>query len=104
MRPIRENLTCHALEMSPEELAREVVRLYLFDEMSVKGIETVLFGEEEFSGWLSKTVLNFYGIDTSPAGMNRGRYKGQSVHEVAIELLQSSSPVERKIGRLLVDC
>lgn len=103
MHPIEEYQTCHALEMDPEELMAKVVYLYLFKGRSVKTIETELFGEEEFSGWLAKCILNFYGIDTSTGNFNKGCYKGQSVHETAIALLQSSSLTEQKIGRLLLD-
>lgn len=84
-----------------EKLAEDIVYDYLFCGTSVKGIEANFFGSEIYRGFLSKTLLNHYGIDTSPESNNRGMYKNESLEEVAKHLLSSGSDSERKVGELL---
>lgn len=93
--------TTHCTEISLEDLCAEILYAYLFKGSSVKQIETDLFGQEEFNGFLSKTVLNYYGIDTSPNGYNRGIYKYSSPMEVVRQLLSSTDPVEKCVGEIL---
>ena len=46
------------------DLVPEIVYYYLFKGLSLTAIEQKLFKTEDYHGWLSKTFLNYYGIDT----------------------------------------
>ena len=46
------------------DLVPEIVYYYLFKGLSLTAIEVKLFKTEDYHGWLSKTFLNYYGIDT----------------------------------------
>lgn len=46
------------------DLVPEIIYYYLFQGLSLTAIEVKLFRTEDYHGWLSKTFLNYYGIDT----------------------------------------
>ena len=71
------------------DLVPEIVYYYLFKGLSLTAIEQKLFKTEEYKGWLSKTFLNYYGIDTEK--VNKGIYENKTVPEVVEELYQSSN-------------
>lgn len=102
MREYRLFPTAHCEEYDIEELCGEIVYEYLFRGTGVKKIESLLFGEEEFHGYLAKTILNFYGIDTSPGNLNKGLYRGCGLLETAEDLLKSKDESRRKTGLLLM--
>ena len=54
------------------DLVPEIVYYYLFQGLSLTAIEVKLFKTEDYHGWLSKTFLNYYGIDTEKE--NKGIY------------------------------
>ncbi len=99
----KKNSTAHSTEFSLKSLSSEILFRYLFRGDSVKRIERDLFGAEEFSGWLAKTLLNFYGVDTSSEVKNRGIYKGLSPIAVVKYLQSSSDDSERIVGAILAE-
>ena len=66
-----------------------------------KRIEKKLFKTEDYHGWLSKTFLNYYGIDTEKE--NKGIYSDKTVVEVVDNLYQSSNIIHVRIAKLLKD-
>lgn len=93
--------TQHCTEFPLKDLAADVVYLYLFQGLSVKAIESHLFGSEEFRGFLSKSILNFYGISTATGCTNKGLYKEESLDTVAQNLLSSKNKSQQIVGSLL---
>lgn len=84
-----------------EDLVPEIVYLYLFQGLSLTAIEKKLFKTEDYHGWLSKTFLNYYGIDTEKE--NKGIYSDKTVVEVVDNLYQSSNIIHVRIAKLLKD-
>lgn len=84
-----------------EDLIPEVIYLYLFKGMSLTAIEKKLFRTEEYKGWLSKTFLNYYGIDTEKE--NKGIYNDKSLREVVDELYKSTNITHIRVAKLLKD-
>lgn len=82
-----------------DDLVPELVYCYLFQGLSLTAIEVKLFNTEDYHGWLSKTFLNYYGIDTEKE--NKGIYAGKSVLEVVEELYTSSNIAHIRIAKLL---
>lgn len=80
-------------------LVPEIVYYYLFQGLSLTAIESKLFRTEEYHGWLSKTFLNYYGIDTERE--NKGIYSGRTVPEVVEELYRSSNIAHVRVAKLL---
>ena len=67
--------------------------------MSLVAIEEKLFKTEDYKGWLSKTFLNYYGIDTEK--VNKGIYENKTVPEVVEELYKSSNIAHVRVAKLL---
>ncbi len=84
---------------SIEDLVPEIVFYYLFEGLSLTAIEQRLFNTEEYRGWLSKTFLNYYGIDTEKE--NKGMYADRTLSEVVDELYMSSNIAHVRIAKLL---
>ena len=68
-------------------------------KLSLVAIEEKLFKTEDYKGWLSKTFLNYYGIDTEK--VNRGIYENKTVPEVVEELYKSSNIAHVRVAKLL---
>ncbi len=83
------------------DLIPEIIYYYLFKGLSLTAIEEKLFKTEEYHGWLSKTFLNYYGIDTEKE--NKGIYKHRTVPEVVQELFTSSNITHVRVAKLLKD-
>jgi len=83
------------------DLVPEIMYYYLFQGLSLTQIEVKLFGTESYHGWLSKTFLNYFGIDTE--GDNKGIYDGKSVSEVINDLYKSSNIVHLRVAKILKD-
>lgn len=81
------------------DLVPEIVYYYFFQGLSLTAIEEKLFKTEEYHGWLSKTFLNYYGIDTEKA--NKGIYQGRTVPDVVDELYRSSNIAYIRVAKLL---
>ena len=62
-------------------------------------IEYKLFKTNDYHGWLSKTFLNYYGIDTEKE--NKGIYADRSVPDVVDELYKSSNIAHVRVAKLL---
>lgn len=58
-----------------------------------------MFKTDEYRGWLSKTFLNYYGIDTEKE--NKGIYAGKTVPEVVDKLYRSSKNSRLRAAKLL---
>ena len=86
---------------SLSDLVPEIMYYYLFKSMSLTQIEVKLFGTENYHGWLSKTFLNYFGIDTE--GENKGIYEAKSLSEVVSELYQSQNIVHIRVAKILKD-
>lgn len=84
---------------SIDDLVPEIVYYYLFQGLSLAAIEVKLFNTEDYHGWLSKTFLNYYGIDTEKE--NKGIYAGKSASEVVEDLYTSSNIAHIRIAKLL---
>ena len=84
---------------SIDDLVPEIVYCYLFQGLSLTAIEVKLFNTEYYHGWLSKTFLNYYVIDTEKE--NKGIYAGKSVPEVVEDLYTSSNIAHIRIAKLL---
>jgi hypothetical protein len=82
-----------------DDLIPEIVYYYLFNGLSLTAIEQKLFKTEEYHGWLSKTFLNYYGIDTEKE--NKGIYANRTLQEVVEELYKSSSIAHVRVAKLL---
>lgn len=81
------------------DLVPEIIYYYLFKGLSLTAIEAKLFRTEEYRGWLSKTFLNYYGIDTERE--NKGIYCNKTVPEVVEELSKSSNIAHIRVAKLL---
>ena len=84
---------------SIEDLVPEIVYYYLFKGLSLVAIEEKLFKTEVYKGWLSKTFLNYYGIDTEK--VNKGIYENKTVPEVVEDLYKSSNIAHVRVAKLL---
>lgn len=78
---------------SINDLVPEIIYYYLFQGLSLTAIEYKLFKTNDYHGWLSKTFLNYYGIDTEKE--NKGIFEDKSVPEVVDELYKSSCSCTR---------
>ena len=81
------------------DLVPEIVYYYLFQGLSLTAIEEKLFKTEDYHGWLSKTFLNYYGINTEKE--NKGIYADRTVPEVVEELYSSSNIAHVRVAKLL---
>lgn len=81
------------------DLVPEIIYYYLFQGLRLTAIEVKLFKTEDYHGWLSKTFLNYYGIDTEKD--NKGIFKGQTVPDVVEELYKSSNIAHIRVAKLL---
>lgn len=81
------------------DLIPEIVYYYLFEGLSLTAIEQKLFHTEEYHGWLSKTFLNYYGINTEKE--NKGIYENKKLTDVVDELYKSSDIRHIRIAKLL---
>lgn len=86
---------------SIDDLVPEIMYNYLFMGLSLTAIEIKLFNTEDYHGWLSKTLLNYYGIDTEKE--NKGIYEGRTVAEVVDELYKSSKVEHLRVAKALKD-
>ena len=84
---------------SIDDLVPEIVYYYLFQGLSLTAIEQKLFKTEEYHGWLSKTFLNYYGIDTEKE--NKGMYSNKILSDVVYELYRSSNITHVRVAKLL---
>lgn len=82
-----------------EDLIPEIIYYYLFQGLSLTQIEVKLYNVENYKGWLSKTLLNYFSIDTD--GDNKGIYKGKTVSEVVEKLNKSSNIAHVRVAKLL---
>lgn len=87
---------CPALDL--DLVSSEVLKYYLIDGLSLTRIEDILLNDSSLRGWFSKSILNFYGIDTSVESKNRGSYKGKTANVLISELKNSSNYLERRIA------
>ena len=83
------------------EVIPKMMYLYLFEVMSLRAIEKTLFNTDDYKGWLSKSFLNYYGINTDKD--NKGIYHGQNVDDAVVELENSSRPTHRRVATILKD-
>ena len=84
--------------------ASDIVPVYITKDgeittNEVEKIEEKLFKTEDYKGWLSKTFLNYYGIDTEK--VNKGIYENKTVPEVVEELYKSSNIAHVRVAKLL---
>lgn len=84
---------------SVNDLVPEIIYYYLFQGLSLTAIEMKLFKTNDYHGWLSKTFLNYYGIDTEKE--NKGIYADKSVTEVVQELYKSTNIAHVRVAKLL---
>ncbi len=82
-----------------DDLVPEIIYHYLFEGLSLTAIEKCLFHTEEYHGWLSKTFLNYYGIDTEKE--NKGIYAERTLPDVVEELYKSNNVAHIRIAKLL---
>lgn len=76
----------HAKDTSIEQIAAEILYRYLFLGDSLKQIKNDLFGTVEFSGQLSKCILNFYEVES------RGVFNKLSLSQAIEAILKTDSP------------
>ena len=81
------------------DLVPEIIYYYLFQGLSLASIEYKLFRTNDYHGSLSKTFLNYYGIDTEKD--NKGIFADRSVPEVVEELYKSSNIAHVRVAKLL---
>ena len=81
------------------DLIPEIMYYYLFQGLSLTGIEQNLFRTDAYPGWLSKTFLNYYGIDTEKE--NKGIYENRTVPEIVEELYRSSNIAHIRVAKIL---
>lgn len=81
------------------DLIPEIIYYYLFEGLSLTSIEQRLFKTDAYHGWLSKTFLNYYGIDTERE--NKGIYQGKTVPEVIDFLYKSSDISHVRVAKIL---
>lgn len=79
----------------------EIIYYYLFKGLSLTAIEIKLFNTELYKGWLSKSFLNYVGIDTEKP--NKGMYEMRTVQEVVNELYTSKNLNHIRVAKLLKD-
>lgn len=84
---------------SIDDLVPEIVYYYLFQGLSLSAIEQKLFKTDAYRGWLSKTFLNYYGIDTEKE--NKGIYANKTLPDVVEALYKSSNIAHVRIAKLL---
>lgn len=84
---------------SINDLVPEIIYYYMFEGLSLTAIEKRLFHTEDYHGWLSKTFLNYYGIDTEKE--NKGVYSDKTIPEVVDELYKSSNVAHIRVAKLL---
>lgn len=84
---------------SINNLVPEIMYYYLFQGLSLTAIEEKMFKTEDYHGWLSKTFLNYYGIDTDKT--NKGIYANKTIPEVVDELYKSSNIAHLRVAKLL---
>lgn len=84
---------------SINDLIPEIIYYYLFKGLSLTAIEYKLFKTEDYKGWLSKSFLNYYGIDTEKG--NKGLYKEKTIPEVVEELFTSADVAHVRVAKLL---
>ncbi|WCR24861.1 hypothetical protein L3476_15880 [Paenibacillus thiaminolyticus] len=82
-----------------EDLIPEIIYYYLFEGLSLTQIEVKLFKTETYKGWLSKTFLNYFSIDTE--GDNKGIFEGKTIPEVVEGLYRSSDIAHVGVAKLL---
>lgn len=82
-----------------EDLMPEIVYYYLFKGLSLAAIEEKLFDTSIYHGWVSKVLLNYYGINTEKD--NKGLYSDRSVADVVTELYTSKNSSHIRIAKLL---
>ena len=82
-----------------KDLVPEIMYYYLFQGLSLTAIEEKLLKTDAYHGWLSKTFLNYYGIDTEKE--NKGLYADRAVAEVIEELYKSTNIVHVRVAKLL---
>ena len=81
------------------DLVPEIMYYYLFQGLSLTAIEEKMFKTEDYHGWLSKTFLNYYGIDTDKT--NKGIYANKTIPEEVDELYKSSNIAHLRVAKLL---
>lgn len=81
------------------DIIPEVMYYYLFKGMSLTSIEEKLLGTDKLSGWFSKCILNYFGIDTE--GDNKGIYDKKSMTEVVEMLTYSTSIAHNRVAKIL---
>ena len=84
-----------------KEIIPEFIYYYMFAGMSLKQIEEQYYGSQEYKGWLLKSLLNYYGIDTD--GDNRGIYNGREISDVVEELSKSTDLTHLRVAKILKD-
>lgn len=82
-----------------KDLVPEIIYYYLFKGLSLAAIEKKLFHTEDYKGWLSKTFLNYFGIDTEKE--NKGIYADKTVPEVIDMLYKSPDITHVRVAKLL---
>jgi len=82
-----------------DDLMPEIVYYYLFKGLSLTAIEEKLFMTDRYHGWLSKTFLNYFGIDTERD--NKGLYANRTIPEVVEELYNSTEIAHLRIAKIL---
>ena len=99
----------NADRISLENFASLCLYYYLFDGNNLRDIEEDLFqSRDAYHGYLSKCILNYYGVYTAPekgtrSVVNRGIYHGRSFAEVVKELLSSNDPSRMTVAEKLID-
>lgn len=83
------------------DIIPEFIYYYMFMGLSLKQIEERYYGSQEYKGWLLKSLLNYYGIDTD--GDNRGIYSGREISDVVNELSRSTDLTHIRIAKILKD-
>lgn len=83
------------------DLIPEIIYYYFFEGLSLTAIEQQLFNTDEYRGWLSKSFLNYYGIDTE--GENKGMYRNESVVNVVESLISSTNIMHVRVAKMLKD-
>ena len=72
----------------------------MFEGLSLVEIEKRLFNTSDYKGWLSKTFLNYYGIDTEKE--NKGIYANKTLPDVVGELYQSSNVIHIRVAKIFI--
>ena len=77
----------------------EVMYYYLFKGLSLTAIEEKLLGTDVLHGWFSKSILNYFGIDTEKG--NKGIYDKKSMTEVVDQLTYSPNIIHNRVAKIL---